>query len=198
MSPGVNETLTMKTFPSSLVSVIASLAVILAITLPAKEAHALGPIDIEVGAKVGYGSNPGQTNNPLGVGISARAGIGLFGLYGGLNLMDYIGSGDGLGGTVHALQFGGELGYSIKISILTIRPQIGLGNITLSDSTLQTNYGSLYVEPGGTVLLTFGLIFIGADANALIITNAPNAGSLGLNTSTQSALTVHGQVGISF
>jgi hypothetical protein len=183
----------------SRVPVLSALLLALAIALSSKEARALGPVDIEAGAKVGAGTNPiGGPTNPLGVGIGGRAGIGIFGLYGGVNVVDYLGGGDGLGGTFHALQFGGELGYSIKLSILTLRPQIGLGNITFSDSTFSTSEGSFYLEPGLTALLTLGIIYLGADANALIITSAPNAGSLGLTTSTNTAFTAHGQLGVVF
>lgn len=176
-----------------------ALLLTLAIALSSREARALGPIDIEVGAKLGAASNPvGGNVNPLNVGLGARAGVSLFGLYGGLNLVNYFGSGDGVGGTFHALEFGGELGYSIKIAILTLRPQVGLGNITFSDSTTSTSQSSFYAEPGLTALLTFGIIYLGADANALVITSAPNAESLGLTTSTNTAFTAHGQVGITF
>jgi hypothetical protein len=176
--------------------------VMLGIALSSKEARALGPVDIEIGAKAGYGAAPGGASiNPLGAGIGARAGIQLFGLYAGLNLVNYFGSGDNLGGTYHALQYGGEIGYGFKISILTLRPQVGLGNITFSDSTLSTSSGSFYLEPGVTALLTFGLLFIGADVNALVVTAEPPVGQPGglvLNTSTQTGLTVHGQIGVVF
>jgi hypothetical protein len=186
-----------------------ALLVTLAIALSSREARALGPIDIEVGAKVGYGTNPnagpgGVNPNPLGVGLGGRGGITFFGIYAGVNAVDYLGSGDNLGGIYHAVQVGGELGYTIKVSILTLRPQIGLGNITLSDSQANLLYpggSSFYLEPGGTALLTFGLIFVGADVNALVITSEPginSGGSLNTNTATQTSLTIHGQVGLSF
>ena len=201
----MNETLKMKTT----LRLVAALLVTLTIALSTREARALGPVDIEVGAKVGYGTNPnpgpnGTNANPLGVGVGGRGGITLFGIYAGLNAVYYLGSGDAAGGTYHAVQVGGELGYTIKVSILTLRPQIGLGNITLSDSQPNLFYpggSSFYLEPGGTVLLTFGMIFIGADVNALVITSEPGintGGSLNTNTGTQTGVTIHGQVGISF
>jgi hypothetical protein len=181
---------------------LSALVVLVAISLSSKEAHALGPVDIEIGAKVGYGASPGGASiNPLGFGIGARGGVQIFGLYAGLNIVDYIGSGDNFGGTYHALQYGVEIGYGFKISILTLRPQIGLGNITFSDSTLSTSSGSFYLEPGVVALLTFGLLYIGADVNALVVTAEPPVGQPGglvLNTSTQTGLTVHGQIGIVF
>jgi len=194
----------MKTF----LRLVGALVVALGIGLSSKDAHALGPIGIEVGAKVGYGTDPGGANglngasiNPLGFGIGGRAGITLFGIYLGGSIVDYIGSGDTVGGQYHALEYGGEIGYGFKILFLTLRPQIGLGNITLSDSTLSTSNSSFYLEPGAVALLTFGIVYFGADVNALIITAEPAAGgggSLNTSTSTHTALTVHGQLGISF
>jgi hypothetical protein len=177
--------------------------VALAIGLSTRQAHALGPVDIEVGAKVGYGTSPGGSSiNPLGFGIGGRAGVQLFGIYAGGNIIRYIGSGDGLGGQLYALQYGGEIGYGFKISILTIRPQIGLGNITFSDSQAgSSSSSSFYLEPGAVVLISLGLVYIGADANALVVTQEPGIGQPGtasLNTSTSTGFTFHGQVGISF
>jgi hypothetical protein len=186
----------MKTF----LKIAAPAAAALAVAIAPKDAHALGPIGIEVGAVAGAGTTPGgYTTNPLGFGIGGRAGVSLFSLYGGLRIMDYLGGGDGVGGTFHALQYGGEVGYSIKLlDIFTIRPQVGLGNVTFSESTLNTSNGSFYLEPGVLAQITLGLIYVGADANALIITNAPGASALSSSTSTESAFTVHGQVGLSF
>ncbi len=185
---------------------LAPLLVLLAIAFSSREAHALGPIDIEVGAKVGYGGSPGGAAiNPLGLGLGGRAGISLFGIYVGGNIIKYLGSGDNLGGQYSALEYGAEVGYGFKISILTIRPQIGLGNIEVKDSQpnplAPPSGNSFYLEPGVTALLTFGLLYIGADANALVITSEPaygSGGSLVLSTSTNSAFTFHGQVGITF
>jgi hypothetical protein len=202
----------MKTF----LRLVGALVVALGIGLSSKDARALGPIGIEVGAKVGYGTDPGGANspltgasvNPLGVGLGGRAGITVFGIYLGGSIVDYLGSGDTLGGQYHALQYGGEIGYGFKILFLTLRPQIGLGNIQISDSAPNVIAGaafpggsSFYLEPGAVALLTFGIVYFGADINALIITAEPAAGGGGnftFNTSTHTALTVHGQLGLSF
>jgi hypothetical protein len=66
-----------------------------------RDAHALGPLDIEIAGKAGYGTNPdsGLGFNPLGVGLGGRAGLSIFGLYAGVNVVDYLGgsqpAGDG-------------------------------------------------------------------------------------------------------
>jgi hypothetical protein len=185
-----------------------ALVVTLAIALSSKEAHALGPVDIEVGAKVGAATNPGAgwQLNPLGFGAGGRVGVSIFGIYGGLNLIDYIGNNAGIN-SAHALEFGGELGYSIKISVLTIRPQVGFGNITFSDTysgtalgftaSSSSNNASFYLEPGLTALITLGIFYFGVDANALIITAMPT-NPPGGSTSTDTAFTMHGQVGLAF
>ena len=113
----------------------AALLLTLAMALSPREAHAAAPVGFEVGAKVGYGTSPGGAAvNPLGLGLGGRVGITIAGLYAGLDVVDYLGSGDGNGGQYHAIQFGGELGYGFKIRSLTIRPQIGAGDVYLLDS----------------------------------------------------------------
>jgi hypothetical protein len=172
-----------------------AVAVTLAVASSPKDAHAIGPVDIEAGVKVGGATNPIHTSdvNPLGFGIGGRAGIAVFGLYFGANVMDYVGNGDHLGGIYHSVEAGGEIGYGIKIPLITIRPQVGLGNITFMDTLpLTNNWNSFYVEPGVTILLRLGILFVAGDANALIITNTPNFPS----ASTDASFTVHGQIGI--
>src|SRR5271167_4825380 len=75
---------------------IASCVAGLATLAVERDAHALGPIDLEVGAKVGGATNPLSGNgvpNPLGVGLGGRAGIAfLGGIYLGGNIMYYLGS----------------------------------------------------------------------------------------------------------
>src|SRR5580658_11205342 len=106
----------MKTFAFA----VAVSTAVLVTFVSARPAHALGPIDLEIAAKAGYGSND------FGFGFGGRAGISFFGFYGGLSAVDYLGkSVDDV--TEHILLLGGELGFGIKISRLTIRPLLGLG-----------------------------------------------------------------------
>ena len=188
-----------------------------------RTAHALGPVDLEIGAKAGLGTNPlsnpngGPDINPLGFGLGARAGVSFLGFYGGAQLMYYFGGsqdigvpGVSVGGisvpgqsvsvSAHTLMYGVEAGYGITlIDILTIRPQIGIGNGTVSCSTsasgvVNTSGGcgsqsSLYLEPGVTGLIGLGMWFVGADANVLVFTGLDNS---------KAAFTFHGQVGVKF
>jgi opacity protein-like surface antigen len=176
----------------------------------ARDAHALGPIDLEVGAKVGYATNPSSVSgatNPLGFGLGGRAGIAfLGGIYLGGNVMYYLGGsqtvappclaatscGSPPSVSVNTLMYGGELGYGIKIlDLLTIRPQVGLGNATFSESGggQSQSTSNWYLEPGVTALIGLGLLYVGADANALFFPGLANS---------QAAFTLHAQIGVKF
>lgn len=165
----------------------------LAIVTSTRPAHALGPIDLEIGAKAGVATNPasGGGTNPLGFGLGGRAGVVLLDhLYGGVNLMYYLGGSDGPE-SFHTLMYGVEAGWGWKlIDILTIRPQVGIGNATFSISGPATSSNSnWYLEPGVTGLVSLGLLFVGADANLLAFPGLANS---------NVAFTLHGQVGVKF
>jgi hypothetical protein len=193
-------------------TLVASGVLGLSILAVARDAHALGPIDLEVGAKVGYATNPvsvAGVTNPLGLGLGGRAGIAfLGGIYLGGNIMYYLGgstnepggicnagspvSCGGVSVSTNTLMYGGELGYGFKLlDLLTIRPQVGIGNATFSSSGggASASTSNWYLEPGVTGLVGLGLLFVGADANALFFP--------GLNNS-QAAFSIHGQVGVKF
>jgi hypothetical protein len=167
-----------------------------------RPAHALGPIDLEIAAKVGYGTN---ANDVLGVGLGGRAGVSFFGLYGGVSAIDYLGKSVN-GVSVHSFLYGAEVGWGFKISLVTIRPLVGFGDAVLSvslpataldpNANLSGSVNSFYLEPGGLVQLNFGLLIVGVDAGCLILTNGYDA-SGGASTTTE-AFTIHGQVGVKF
>jgi hypothetical protein len=150
-----------------------------------RSAYALGPVDLEIGLKGGEATNPinnGGTN-PMGPGIGVRGGVGIFGLYGGVKFMYYFGE-----NSFHSTMYGIEGGYSLGVGPITIRPQVGVGNLSFSgpDDFSKSN---IYIEPGVTVLVSLLGWFVGADANVLL--------TPGLESS-QAALTINGQVGIKF
>ncbi len=182
------------------------------------EAHALGPLEVELGARLGYATNPDSNiSNPLGTDIGLRGGIELFHkLYLGANMQYYFGSsvntplsgpGTDVSVSTHAFLLGFEAGYSIHVSLLTIRPQIGIGDAALTTlgtinpepntTTAINNYTQtntrLYLEPGVVALLNIGLVYVGADANILVITGANPQDS---NAYTSFAF--GGQAGIRF
>jgi hypothetical protein len=190
-------------FALSVATGLSSLAV-------APDAHALGPVDIEVGARAGYATNPSNGSlNPLGVGVGGRAGLAfLGGVYLGGSVMYYLGgstTGDSLDTTSSAspthstytistntLLIGGELGYGLKLlDLLTIRPQMGAGNATFSTSAAgsSTSHSNLYLEPGVTGLVGLGLFFVGADANVLFFPGADES---------LAAFSLHAQAGVQF
>lgn len=171
-------------------TVLVAAAATVGIVSVSSPAHALGPVDLEVGAKAGVGTNPASDGgpNPLGFGLGARAGLVVAShFYAGGSLMYYFGgSEDGV--SVHTLMYGGELGYGVTLlDLLTIRPQIGLGNATFSGDGASTS--NLYIEPGVTGLVTLGSLFVGADANLLDFPGLADS---------NVAFTLHAQVGLKF
>jgi len=176
-----------------------------------RNAHALGPVDIEIGAKAGLGTSPVSSSgypNPLGFGIGARAGVDFLGIYGGVQLMYYFGGSDDVSVAGqsfslkdHTFMYGVEAGYGLTLlDILTIRPQVGIGNATFSTtgnvsgsiangSVSGGSDNELYIEPGVTGLVSLGGWFVGADANLLFFPSLDNS---------KVAFTLHGQIGFKF
>lgn len=173
-------------------------------------AHALGPLSLEVGINGGFGTNPDSDNgqtNPLGVGLGGRAGVSIFSLYGGIMGEYYLGgSQNGIG--VHTAQYGFQVGYNFGIPFITIRPQVGFGNLTISAGSgtvdgvpvPSQSYNSFWLEPGVVGIITLGIYFIGADINALMVTSYPTGVNSegGTTTGFKAAMTAHGQVGLTF
>jgi hypothetical protein len=181
----------MKTLSFALAASAAAL-----ISLAASSAHALGPIDLEIAGKGGYGSHD------LGPGFGGRAGVSFFGIYGGLSIIDYLGVSPGAGEpTPHLLAYGGEVGFGFKISHLTIRPLLGFGDATQSESVGSQSLSSsaFYLEPGGLIQLKFGLLIFGVDASCFIVPSInTSSGPTSSGSSAFEAFTIHGQVGVSF
>jgi hypothetical protein len=91
---------------------------------------------------------------------------------------------------LNSILIGFEAGYEIRVSRITLRPQVGVGSYTLIETESESNNASsLYFEPGVTGLLTFGRWIIGADAGVLF---------LPWLSSSQPAFTAHAQLGFKF
>jgi hypothetical protein len=118
-----------------------------------RDAHAIGPVDVEVGAIAGAGTvpthqgngavvsgyvSPPAVPNPLGFGLGGRAGVGFHGLYAGVEgTYDFGGSsGPPYGVKANSDLIGVDVGYSFKLPIVTIRPLVGIGNFTETVSGL--------------------------------------------------------------
>ena len=184
-------------------------AILAAVAMGATEhdAKALGPVDVEIGARVGVGTNPDSAGpNPFGFGVGGRAGVTIFHIYGGLSAIHYFGTSNDVSGpgaiggfvtkslTYSSTLLGVEAGYSITgIPHLTIRPQLGVGNAAFSFGDASQSH--LYLEPGLVVLVSLGLVYIGADANILAIPGVDQGTS---DTKTYTSFTIHGQIGIQF
>jgi hypothetical protein len=179
----------------------------------AREARALGPLDLEVAAKAGFGTKPGdQPLNPLKLGLGARAGVTFLGLYGGLSIIDYFGESSS-DGTIsdHALMYGAEAGYGTKLlDVLTLRAQLGVGNfaetVDLKPGAIVAGSGvvtaaasatsnSIYLEPALLGMITVGSFLIGADAGVLVL---PSRAVGDGKTELDAAFTVHAQLGVKF
>ena len=64
--------------------------------------------------------------------------------------------------------------------------------------SLQSTSG-LYLEPGVTGLVSFGLVFLGVDANLALFLNRSSITPGGSSSSSVAdAFTLHGQVGVKF
>lgn len=191
---------------------VLGLPLVLAALASTSDAHALGPIDLEAGLKAGVATNPDSSagKTPYGFGLGARGGVSIFNVYLGVSGIHYFGSSTDVGPasvSTSATLIGGELGYTFsQLPVIQIRPQIGIGNAhygadvdqTITSPTAISVSGSsnhLYLEPGLTVLVPLGLLYVGADANALIVPGVDQgAGS----SKTYTSLSVHGQLGLRF
>jgi hypothetical protein len=106
---------------------------------------------------------------------------------------------------VHSVLLGVEGGYGSKFGPLSLRGTVGIGNIETDASgslaiggnsvPLSGSNNGLYIEPGVTGVISIGMYFIGADANALIL---PDFHGYDGSKSLEAAFTVHGQLGVTF
>lgn len=192
----------------------------------ARTASALGPVDVEVAAKVGGGTNPVNNGvdtsgfpssgphvwsnpvvNPLGFGLGARAGASLHGFYGGLSFMYYLGESAavvGLYSRAKSVLYGVEVGYNIGLSYFTLRPQLGAGNYTLLQSGIDPQYAQ-DVGPGTTNYFYLepgvtGLLSFGlwiVGADANVLF-LPGWNGSRPGSGSEPAFTAHGQLGFKF
>jgi len=175
-----------------------------------RDARALGPLDVEVGAKIGGGTAPFSNQpNALGFGLGARAGVVVFGgLYGGLSIVHYFGGSGTValgdvstsGASESSTLFGFEGGYGVSLlGLLTLRAQLGVGSFNVSFSGIDLPSASnLYLEPGLTVLASFGLVFVGADVNLLVLPGITDPTNPLGPSKWATTLTSHAQVGVKF
>jgi hypothetical protein len=183
---------------------ISTLPVLALVSSISVDAFADRPLEPEIAARVGAATNPGWIANPFGFGFGGRAGTSLYGFYGGISALYYLGGSDGSAG-FHTLLIGLEAGYTIKLPFLRIRPQVGVGNGTFTETepdgalnpAQTTSVNNIYVEPGVVVMVPVGPIFLGVDANALLLPGFTLAVP-GSSAKTDASFSAHGQVGVRF
>ena len=158
---------------------------------------------------VGYATNPEHGDpNLLGFELGAQVGISLNHFYGGLcSVYSFGGTGffqrticptpcNSLDSkSAHSARYGLVGGYDIAVfRPLILRPQLGLGALTvwfhrvtvgLSDNSVATN---MYLEPGLDGTWAIGHLLLGADVNALWLSD----------NHLVVAFATHGHVGVAF
>jgi hypothetical protein len=179
-----------------------------------RPAKAEGPIEVELATRVGAATtpagSPGWPANVYGFGFGGRAGVSIYGFFGGLSAIYYLGGSPGVDG-YHSLLIGLEAGYTFKLRVMRLRPQVGFGDGNFTESApdgtnpanppVATTVGNIYVEPGLVAIVPIGPIFVGVDANALILpsfTLAAPEGSPANPARTYVSFSAHGQVGVMF
>jgi hypothetical protein len=176
-----------------------------------RDAHALGPVDIELGARIGGGTSPlSQQPSPLGFGIGARGGASLFGFYGGLSFMYYAGATatsnapttppSMVSTSEHAFLYGVDVGYGTKlVDLITLRGQLGVGNFSVNYTGFgNVTLNNLYLEPCLTGLVGLGIFFVGADVSLIVLPGINDPAGSSSGSSWDTAFTAHGQLGVTF
>jgi hypothetical protein len=137
----------------------------------ADPARALGPIDLEVAGQGGIG-----TDN-YGAGLGARVGADLFrpaaflGSYFGVRVLNAFG--ESIGGVAsRAFLLGVQLGGSVRISMVTIRPYGGWGGGVVYDLAGRHSVGTAYIQSGVLVDARWRHLLFGVDGSGVVMMNA--------------------------
>jgi len=170
-------------------------------------------LDFELGGAFAYTTPPirGGTS-PFGMGLGGRAGLAFSsGIYVGVTVIDYLGSKD-VDVTDTALLYGLDLGFGFSLAEtkdtkLTLRPQVGVGGLTVfrTDPSLNatttsatgkrqvdvvssasgggggrsnvTTVDAFYVQPAVTLMYATGAFFVALDPNVLIVPGITYSGA---------------------
>ncbi len=154
--------------------------------LVATNAHALGPVDLELAALGGVGFAPADLKvNPYGFGLGVRGGVRFVGFYAGARALNYFGE-----SSLSVTQLGIEAGYGFSLGPVTLRPGVGLGDF-IAGGTIAATPSYVYVSPMLTALVTIPgtFVFVGADAEYVVITGGGSAWNSGA---------LHAQAGVIF
>ena len=108
----------------------------------------------------------------------------------------------------HSLAYGAELGYGFHLGRATLRPQVGVGDLEIHQTVspggrdIAPGMDYLYFEPGLVVLVALGFVYVGADANLMLLPFGPSNAFDGATgkpaTAVDPVFTAHAQVGVRF
>ncbi|MDB4933870.1 MAG: hypothetical protein JWP87_842 [Labilithrix sp.] len=105
------------------------------------------PQEWEIAGKASYAAPPvrGGTS-PFGAGFGGRLGFTVADVYIGASVVDYLGETD-VDAWSHGVLYGGEVGYGFRFkafggAFLVLRPQVGVGGLTVFHTTPNTTSGS--------------------------------------------------------
>jgi len=155
---------------------------------PIRDTFLLGPLGIEAALKLGYGSNDYK------FGVGGRAGLSIYGLYGGFSVVHFLGT-EGISTTT----IGGEVGYGFTIHIadapgwaVIIRPLLGFGTANYAagavDGFSAASASSFFLQPGGLIQVRYRFVNFGVAPSAFI----PTSEGFG----SANAFVFNGEVGV--
>jgi hypothetical protein len=183
----------------------ASLALVLVVALSVAP-HKARAMSLYAGLLGGYGFTPQKHDvQPYGFGLGASAGLTLpvVPIYLGARLLWFAG---GTGHTVVSmsnpaggaagvsaelsqsyLTYGIDLGYEAALGPFALRPGLGIGSARLNANIVDTgglktkfNDSTLYLSPALALLFKPGLIFIGAEARYIGLTEKNHLSGIAL------------------
>jgi hypothetical protein len=197
-----------------------SVAIAIGVLCASPDARALGPINVEVGSKIGGATSPTGSPNPLAFEWGERAGISFLNFYGGLALVSSAGSQASVlcvgpvftactttttsvvAISAHSIRYGFEGGYDIKVlHRIAFRPQVSVGSL------------SFYESSPAQIIVRGRLMSLDGTAHDLYlepgVTTTVSLGHLFLGadvnilwlptkSDSNAAFAAHGQVGVKF
>ncbi len=152
------------------------------------------------GGLLGYGFSTEKHSpvNPYGLGLGLSAGLTLPGIpiYAGARLVGFLGAKGhtpsvlpGASATEQSLSYltyGIDLGYELGKN-LVLRPSLGIGRAVLKGKVtipgaaeISASDGSLYLAPGIALLVKAGLLFVGAEARYMFLTESKHVSGMSL------------------
>jgi len=168
--------------------------------------HQVQAMSLYAGLLGGYGFTPEKhAVQPYGVGLGAAAGVTLpsIPIYLGARLLWFLGatghtgvpttSTTGMATNLNVelsqsyLTYGVDLGYDAELGPLVLRPGLGIGSARLNSNTVGTtgvkatlHDSTLYLSPALALLFKPGLLFIGAEARYLGMTEKAHYSGIAL------------------